>query len=227
MEKYAVIVAGGQGSRMHSEIPKQFIEVAGKPLLMHTLEAFFAYDSKLPILLVLPMHEQARWQHLCEQYTFQVPHKIVIGGSCRPESVYNGVQKISEKKCLVAVHDGVRPLISKQMIESSFRIAMQHGSAIAAVPLKDSIRKITEQGSVSRNRAEYRLMQTPQTFQLSWLRDAYSKVEQLDDFSDEASLVEAAGRQVTLMEGSYQNIKVTTPEDLWVAEAFLKQKASK
>ncbi|MGD1895196.1 MAG: 2-C-methyl-D-erythritol 4-phosphate cytidylyltransferase [Cyclobacteriaceae bacterium] len=226
MKKHAVIVAGGQGSRMQSDIPKQFLEVAGKPLLMHTLEIFFSFDVSMPLWLVLPQSEHTRWQQLCEQYDFQIPHYVVVGGSCRPESVYKGVKCINDKSCLVAVHDGVRPLVDVQLIERSFSVAEKQGSAIAAVPLKDSIREVTKMGSVSRNRADYRLMQTPQTFQLSWLLDAYDKLDTLSDFSDEASLVETAGRRVTLIEGNYQNIKVTTPEDLWVAEAFLKQKAS-
>jgi len=226
MKKYAVIVAGGQGSRMQSTIPKQFLQVAGKPLLMHTLKVFAAYDSQLPLWLVLPQSEHSRWQQLCEEYNFCVPHRLVTGGSCRPESVYNGVRQISDTDCLVAVHDGVRPLVDEKLIARSFSVAAKQGSAIASVPLKDSIREVTKQGSVSRNRANYRLMQTPQTFQLAWLLDAYAKIKTLSDFGDEASLVEAAGRTVTLVEGNYQNIKVTTPEDLWVAEAFLKQKAS-
>jgi 2-C-methyl-D-erythritol 4-phosphate cytidylyltransferase len=211
---------------MQSDIPKQFLDVAGKPLLMHTLGVFAEYNPQLPIWLVLPRNEHSRWQQLCKQHDFQISHQLVAGGNCRPESVYNGILKIQDQDCLVAVHDGVRPLVNVQLIERCFRVALEQGSAIAAVSLKDSIRKVTERGSESRIRTDYRLMQTPQTFQISWLREAYAKIRSIKKFSDEASLVEAAGRRVTLVEGSYQNIKVTTPEDLWVAEAFLKQKAS-
>lgn len=221
MNQYAVIVAGGQGLRMQSDLPKQFISIAGKPILMHTLQAFHAYQRDLPVILVLPEQEHARWTQLCKQYSFDLPHEVVTGGSCRPFSVRNGVRYINDADSLVAIHDGVRPLVSADLISRSFSMAEKYGSAIASVPLKDSIREMTPSGSQSRDRTQYRLMQTPQTFHTSLLLDAYRTIEVLEDFSDEASLVEAAGAKVQLIAGDYQNIKVTTPEDLKIAEAFL------
>lgn len=221
-----MVVAGGQGSRMQSAIPKQFLLLAGKPLLMHTLEAFYRYNSRLPIWLVLPEEEHARWNNLRKKYNCAVPHQIVAGGDCRPQSVKNGISQIQFKDGLVAIHDGVRPFVTSQIIGESFTIAKREGAAIASVALKDSLRKMNGKRSVAQNRSDFRLMQTPQTFRLSWLRNAYKKLNTITNFSDEASMVEAAGRQVTLFEGSYRNIKVTTPEDMLIAEAFMSQKAS-
>ena len=226
MDRAVVIVAGGRGSRMQSDIPKQFLLLEGKPLLVHTLEVFYTYDAKLPIWLVLPLTEHARWKNLCEKYHCDIPHQVVGGGDNRSQSVKNGVTQIQSHNCVVAIHDGVRPLVTHRMIKESFEVATQGGSAIASVPLKDSIREIVETGSQAKNRSNYRLMQTPQTFQKSWLTEAYEKLDTLDEFSDEASLVEAVGKTVTLVAGDFRNIKVTTPEDMLVAEAFLQQKTS-
>ncbi|MGB3586861.1 MAG: 2-C-methyl-D-erythritol 4-phosphate cytidylyltransferase [Tunicatimonas sp.] len=226
-EQAAVIVAGGQGSRMQSDIPKQFLLLAGKPLLHHTLEAFYRYSASLPIWVVLPEDEHARWANLCRKHHCTVPHQVVSGGACRPQSVKSGVSRLHPENSLVAIHDGVRPLVTSHIIKESFAVAEREGSAIASVPLKDSLRKMSGKGSVAQNRADFRLMQTPQTFRLAWLLEAYQKLDSIDDFSDEASMVEAVGRQVTLFSGDYRNIKVTTPEDMLVAEALLMQKGFK
>jgi len=206
---------------MQSDVPKQFLILAGKPLLLHTLEAFYRYNASLPIWLVLPETEHARWANLCQKYQCVVPHQVVGGGACRPQSVKNGVTRVQSENSLVAIHDGVRPLVTTQIIKKSFEVAEKEGSAIASVPLKDSLRKKSGEGSIAQNRVDFRLMQTPQTFRLTWLLEAYEKLSSIDEFSDEASMVEAVGRRVTLFDGDYQNIKVTTPEDLLVAEAFL------
>ncbi|WKN42836.1 2-C-methyl-D-erythritol 4-phosphate cytidylyltransferase [Tunicatimonas pelagia] len=226
VNRAAVIVAGGQGSRMQSDIPKQFLLLAGKPLLIHTLEAFYQYNTSLPIWLVLPEAEHTRWENLCREYQCTVPHQVVVGGACRPQSVKNGISQIQFEEGVVAIHDGVRPLVSHRVIQESFGVAEKNGSAIASVPLKDSLRKMRGEESVAQNRAAFRLMQTPQAFRLSWLLEAYEKLDVIDDFSDEASMVEAAGRRVTLFDGDYRNIKVTTPEDMLVVEAFHRSKAS-
>ncbi|MEM9830509.1 MAG: 2-C-methyl-D-erythritol 4-phosphate cytidylyltransferase [Bacteroidota bacterium] len=226
MKRAVVIVAGGSGSRMHSNIPKQFLPLGGKPLLFYTLEAFHQYDTQLPIWLVLPETEHSRWTSLCKEFHCKIPHQVVAGGNCRSQSVKYGVYQIQFEDCVVAIHDGARPLLTHRIIENTFEVAAQEGSAIASVPLKDSIREIVEEDSIAKNRANYRLMQTPQTFHKSWLTEAYERLDAIDGFSDEASLVEAVGKTVTLVEGDYRNIKVTTPEDMVVAEAFIQQKTS-
>ena len=221
MEKYAIIVAGGLGSRMQSDIPKQFIAVNGLPVLMHTLKAFRQYSEKLTMLLVLPKEQFGVWEQLCEQYSFSVSHQLIAGGSTRFESVKNGLAHITEENCLVAVHDGVRPIISKKIISDSFFHAAEFGSAVASVALKDSIRRVNAEGkNISENRSSFRLIQTPQTFRVDWMREAFAAPYQTH-FTDCASVLEAMGHAIQLIEGAYENIKITTPEDLKWAEMYL------
>ena len=204
MTKFAIIVAGGSGTRMGKKTPKQFIEIGGKPILMHTIEQFLAYDFSLQIILVLPANEMKAWYALCDKHEFYPPIVTVVGGTTRFQSVKNGLKRISAKEGLVAVHDGVRPF----------------------VPLKDSIRFVAEDGSnQSAERASYRLVQTPQTFRISWMRPAFESLEQ-PTFTDCASVLNFAGHDVALIEGAYENIKITTPEDIIWAEAFLSQSTS-
>lgn len=209
---------------MQHRLPKQFIPIAGKPVLMHTLEAFHRCSSSIRIITVLPEPEINTWNNLCEQYAFSVPHKTVAGGDTRSASVVRGLRQINDPDSLVAVHDGVRPLVSPQLIETSYQEAEQWGNAIASVPLKDSIRQVTgNTNNAACLREQYRLVQTPQTFRTGLLREAYEKAEEGAVFSDDASVVEYHGHAVYLIEGEYQNIKVTTPEDLVVVEALLNQ----
>ncbi len=222
MERYAIIMAGGTGSRMNQSLPKQFILVDGKPILMHTISAFHNFSSSVRIILVLPAMELNRWNRLCEQHLFTIPHQCVSGGETRSASVRNGLDAITSHKGLVAIHDGVRPLVSGEIIEESFMVAAKSGSAIATVKLKDSIRKINNHGTMSLNRDEYRLVQTPQTFNVSLIKHAYQKVEK--EYSDDATVAEMAGYPIYLIEGDYRNIKITTQEDLKIAEALLQSK---
>ena len=219
---YAIIVAGGQGTRMQRSIPKQFIPIEGKPVLMHTIEAFTRCSFPINIIVVLPKAEIAVWDELCQSHSFDVPHQVAIGGASRSASVQSGLQQIDSKDGVVAIHDGVRPLVSKELIERSLLSAEQYGSAVASVPLKDSIRRTSGSKSEAVSREQYRLIQTPQTFRLALLRKAYQLLEG-QSFSDDASLVERSGHRVHLIEGDYQNLKITTPEDLTVATALLKQ----
>lgn len=224
--RYAIIVAGGQGIRMQHHVPKQFIPVAGKPVLMHTLAAFYQCSSAIRIITVLPEAAIKTWENLIEQYAFSVPHQTVAGGDTRSASVAQGLRQIGDPDSLVAVHDGVRPLVSPQLIETSYREAAQWGSAVASVPFKDSIRQMTgKTRNAACAREQYRLIQTPQTFRTELLREAYEKLGE-KTFSDDASVVEYHGHTVYLIEGEYRNIKVTTPEDLVVAEALLSQALS-
>lgn len=218
MQKYAVVVAGGSGTRMKSELPKQFIELAGKPILMHTLEAFHFDD--IQILLVLPSDQIDFWKELVVKHAFQIPHRLVVGGEARFHSVLNGLNAIPDKEGLVAIHDGVRPLIDRAIITNSFEQAKEHGNAIVSIPLKDSIRSISDFGNKQEDRSAFRLIQTPQTFRLELIKDAF--LQDFDPlFTDDASVLEKAGHQIHLIDGSYQNIKITTPEDLLIAESFL------
>ena len=220
MQKYAIIVAGGKGTRMGETVPKQFLLLKSKPILMHTLEVFYQQDKHISIILVLPQSEQSRWQELCSRHAFQIPHQVTNGGDNRTLSVRNGLAVISDNEGLVAIHDGVRPLVEKRIIQYSYESAAREGSAVASVALKDSIRWSDGNNSKAMNRAHYRLIQTPQTFLLSRLREAYNKVGN-KTMTDDASVYEWAGYTVNLIEGSYRNIKITTPEDLSIAEALL------
>ena len=221
LPQFAVIVAGGSGTRMGGDVAKQFLPVAGLPVLMHTLRRFHGHSPALSIILVLPAKDVAYWEELCRQYAFAVPVTVVTGGNSRFQSVRNGLDAIGAEEGLVAIHDGVRPLVPPATIDESFRVAHHKGCAVAAVALKDSIRLVhAEGGSQALDRSVYRLVQTPQTFRLSVIRRSFAQPEQ-PGFTDDASVAEAAGFPVTLIEGSYQNIKITTPEDLRWAEAFL------
>ena len=170
--EYALIVAGGKGIRMESEIPKQFIEIAGKPILLHTILAFLNYSANIQIILVLPETEIERWKEICNIHQFNFSHQVVAGGQTRFQSVKNGLDSINQDG-LVAIHDGVRPLVDVNLIEASFRIAALHGSAVAAVRLKESIRKVDQQATTAVDRSKFRLIQTPQTFKVSIIKDSY------------------------------------------------------
>lgn len=219
MRKYAIIVAGGKGLRMGGELPKQFIPVEGRPVLMRTLDTFHACDSSIQIILVLPRDHQPYWQELCREYQFAVPHRIADGGATRFHSVQNGLALVDAAEALVAVHDGVRPFVSHEVIRRCFQDAGQCGGVVPVVPVVDTIRYLLSEGSETVNRDAYRLVQTPQTFRASLLRRAYEQ-SYCDAFTDDASVVEALGHTVHLVEGNRENIKLTTPFDLVVARVL-------
>ncbi len=219
MKKTALIVAGGNGSRMESDMPKQFILLAGKPILMHTIEAFYNCNVS-NIIVVLPSNQIEFWKELCTQFSFNLAHEIVAGGASRFESVQNGLVLCNEED-LVAIHDGVRPFINAEIINNSFDVAAQKGNAAAAVRLKDSIRKVDLLGNKNVNRDAFFLIQTPQTFKCNIIKEAYQAQDHIN-FTDDASVLEANGHAINLIPGDYKNIKITTPEDLLVAEAFYK-----
>ena len=225
IEKYAIVVAGGKGSRMGNPLPKQFIELSGIPILMHTLNRFFDADHTINIILVLPHSQQPYWQELLDKHGFSVPHTVVNGGATRFQSVRNGLLSIKSDEGLVAVHDGVRPFVTPATILHSFEVAQARGSAITCIPLKDSIREINKgDESMARDRSSFRLVQTPQTFSVLSLKAAY-QTEELPEFTDCASVFEAKGYTVHLIEGNTFNIKITTPEDLLFGEALAKQES--
>jgi 2-C-methyl-D-erythritol 4-phosphate cytidylyltransferase len=225
LKEYAIIVAGGKGTRIRSIIPKQYLELCGLPVLMHTLNAFYRYSEAITVILVLPKDDIALWTELCRQHNFTKPYILEIGGDTRFQSVKNGLQRISGEG-LVAIHDGVRPLVSEDIIGASFRLASVHQSAVASVRLKESIRMTDQDKTRMMDRSRFRMIQTPQTFLVSIIREAY-KVKEQESFTDDASVAELAGHAISLFEGSYENLKITTAEDLIVAEALLKSKGVK
>ena len=217
--EYALLVAGGKGTRIKSSLPKQFIELVGKPILLHTIEAFISYSDNIKIILVLPEDDFPIWESICKKFNFSYPIVLQKGGETRFQSVKNGLGRI-EGEGLVAIHDGVRPLISSDIIGASFRLAAAHQSAVAAVRLKESIRMTDQDNTKAMDRSKFRIIQTPQTFHLQLIKKAY-EIKEDPSLTDDASVAEKAGHIISLFEGSYENIKITTSEDLVVAEALM------
>lgn len=220
MKRYAIIVAGGKGLRMGGELPKQFIPVEGRPVLMRTLDAFHACDASIQLILVLPHDHQAYWHELCAQYQFAVPHRIADGGATRFHSVQSGLSLVDAPEALVAVHDGVRPFVSPEVISRCYAEAEAHGAVVPVIPVVETVRQLVGEGSKTVARDAYRLVQTPQTFRATLLRRAYEQ-PYCDAFTDDASVVEALGSAVSLVDGNRENIKLTTPFDLIVAKALV------
>lgn len=250
MNKYVIIVAGGKGLRMGGELPKQFIPIEGRPVLMRTLDAFHACDSSIHIVLVLPRDHQPYWHELCREYAFSVPHCIADGGVTRFHSVQNGLALVDDPDALVAVHDGVRPFVSPAVIMQCYRDAEIYGAVVPVIPIVETVRQlrsfpvpsnggetvskgihhpdgilnsqvpIFNSESITVPRDAYRLVQTPQTFRSSLLRRAYEQPYS-EAFTDDASVVESIGYAVHLTEGNRENIKLTTPYDLIVAKALI------
>lgn len=224
MHNFAIIVAGGSGSRMQSSVPKQFLLLNGKPVLMHTIEAFCKSQSMPQIILVLHSGFHQYWEQLCKEHNFSIPVALVKGGETRFHSVKAGLELIpDELNAIIAIHDAVRPLISPTIIDESFRYAFEHGNAIAAVKSRDSVRQVINDYTISLKREDIYLVQTPQTFQSDLLKKAY-KVEYDENFTDDASVVEKSGGIINLINGSHQNFKITFPEDITIAEAILNKK---
>ncbi len=223
-QEYAIVVAGGKGTRMKSTTPKQFMLINGLPVLMHTLDSFFAYSDDIQVILVLPEDDLDTWRQLCEKHGYDREITIAVGGDTRFQSVKNGLAKIQESEGLVAIHDGVRPLVGKDIIGASFRLAAVHGSAVAAVRLKESLRKTDQDNTKAVDRSDFRMIQTPQTFELRLIKNAY-QIKEESSLTDDASVAERSGHVISLFEGSYANIKITTPEDIVVAEALLKKQS--
>ncbi len=220
MSKHSVvIVAGGSGTRMKSNLPKQFIEIAGKPVLVHTIEAFLRFDPSLEVILVLPSDHFETWERIHSHYFPGADILLAAGGTSRFQSVRSGLQLVSRE--LVAIHDAVRPCVTATVIKASFEAAEKFGSGLVTVPLKDSIREVEESESYARDRSRYRIVQTPQSFRTELIRKAFLQGE-LASFTDDATVFEAAGYQVTLVQGTYENIKITTSEDLKLVEVFLR-----
>lgn len=220
MKKFAVIVAGGLGTRMNSIVPKQFMELAGQPVLMHPVKSFFSYDSSLSILVVLPADLISGWQSLCATYDFMIPHNVIEGGPKRYFSVKNALNTIPPEG-LVAIHDGARPLAGYALISRAFDSAAVEGNAIPAIPVPDSVRMINGSSNRPLDRNTLRRIQTPQVFDTAMIKKAYAAGFN-DSFTDDASVLEASGVKINLIEGDPFNIKITYPEDLPVAETLIR-----
>lgn len=227
-KEYALIVAGGKGTRFKSSVPKQFVELNGKPVLLHTVEAFFRYSDEMNVVVVLPEEDHDIWRAITERYRLQRPVVIQTGGLTRFQSVKRGLEMIGDG--FVAIHDGARPLVSTEIIEASFTFARVHQCAVASVALKESVRSVPRalnsqrtsvvSDSKSVDRSRYRIVQTPQTFHSSLIKKAYARDEE-SSLTDDASVAEKAGFPIFLFDGSYENIKITTPEDLAIAQALM------
>ena len=214
-----IITAGGIGKRMGSSIPKQFIEVAGLPLLMHTINCFYSFNPHCQIIITLPEDWKEFWKELIEKHKFKVPHLIVDGGIERYDSIKNALSKCSES--IIGVHDGVRPLVSHKTIERCLQLAQEKGTAIPTLTLKESLRKIEEDKTIAVERKNYLTVQTPQLFKKEILEKAYT-IPYHTGITDDASLVEEAGFTIEITEGNEENIKVTTPFDLQIINLLIK-----
>jgi 2-C-methyl-D-erythritol 4-phosphate cytidylyltransferase len=221
MTRYAIIVAGGTGQRFGSQLPKQFILLKGLPILMHTIKAFYAFDSDISFIVTLPPDFIDLWKSLCEQYKFKVTHTIVSGGETRFHSVKNGLDSI-ENDGLVAIHDAVRPLVSRDTIERCYATAKLKGNAIPVISLNDSIRELQGDNSIQVNRDTYVMVQTPQVFEIGSIKTAYRQGYS-PEFTDDATVLEKTGKRIILVEGNKENIKITNQSDLLIAEALLRR----
>ena len=223
MKKYLIVVAGGKGTRMGGETPKQFQLLCGKPVVMITLEHLHAIDPAIQLILVLPAEHIELWKELCKEHSFAVPLILTQGGATRFHSVQNGLAQIDDlEEAIVGVHDGVRPFVSARVLDECYREAWTHGAAIPMINLQDSLRHIVGVNGVTEvvQRDRYRLVQTPQVFKLSLLRRAYEQ-RFTESFTDDDSVVEALGEQIVGVEGNNENIKLTTPFDLMIAKTLI------
>jgi 2-C-methyl-D-erythritol 4-phosphate cytidylyltransferase len=219
MELYAVIVAGGSGKRMGADVPKQFLELAGRPVLMHTIERFKSFNHSIEIITVLPENQLRFWIDLQKKHSFTVPHTLVKGGSNRFFSVRNGLKFVNIPG-LVAIHDGVRPFVSIDTIKRCFDKAEKLGNAIPAISPTESLRILNQHGSLPVNRLYVKQIQTPQVFSAALIKKAYLQ-EYGPEFSDDATVLEKTGEKINLIEGNRENIKITNPEDLIISVALL------
>lgn len=219
MTQYALIVAGGKGLRMGTDLPKQFLPIGGKPVLMRTLEAFYTYNPEMQIILVLPRSQHKYWTELCGEYHFSLPHTIADGGETRFHSVKNGLAFVTSPG-LVGVHDGVRPFVSQEVIARCYALAAEKKAVIPVVDVVETVRHLEGEGSATVSRDDYKLVQTPQVFDATLLKEAYEQ-PYTSHFTDDASVVEAIGAPVFLTPGNRENIKITTPFDLKIATALI------
>ena len=219
MKKYVIIVAGGTGNRMNNAIPKQFIELKGKPILMHTIEKFTSTFPDIHVIVVVANQLNEDWKKLCEKHNFKTVHQLTDGGETRYHSVKNGLALVPDA-CVVGIHDAARPLVSAQTILNAYETAEVRGNASPAIPVNDSIRYLKGKDSVAVDRTHYSIIQTPQCFHSDLIKKAFLK-EYKPEFTDDATVLEAFGEKINLIEGNRENIKITTEQDLIIAKALL------
>ena len=221
MEKYIIVVAGGRGTRMGGDVPKQFLPLAGKRVLMHTLERMAEAIPDAVLILALPHDQQDEWKRLCNTYGYMRRHRVVDGGETRFHTVTNALALVPEG-ALVAIHDGVRPLVSVDVVREAFAVAERCGAAIPVMPVVESLRCVEGEHSRAVDRSAYRAVQTPQVFDLDLIKGALKKAEKVGaELTDDCSAVEQMGMSVKMVSGDEKNIKVTTPMDLKIAEMLL------
>lgn len=220
-QNHLILVAGGTGTRMMQHLPKQFLQLLGEPVMVHTLRQFMRFDPKMNIVVVMHPEYVEYWIHLRETLGLDIPHTIVPGGRERFHSVKAGLDSISDMHGIVGIHDAVRPLASIATIRNAYEAAAISGATVPVIPVNESLRQITGVTSVALNRSLFRLVQTPQCFSISKLKEAFQQ-EYIPEFTDDASVMEAAGHHIQLVEGNRENIKLTTPEDLVMAEALIR-----
>ena len=220
VKKYLIVVAGGSGTRMKSAVPKQFIELKGKPILMHTIQKFHTALPDVIIIVVLAKEYYEEWKRLCTKHQFTIQHTLADGGDTRYASVKSGLSEVPQA-VIVGIHDAARPLVSVSTILKTYEEAELMGNASPAVPLTDSIRRLKGKENTAVNRTDYSIIQTPQCFQSNLIKKAFEK-EYHPEFTDDATVLEAYGEKIHLVEGNRENIKITTPQDLIIAEALLK-----
>ncbi|MEX0968658.1 MAG: 2-C-methyl-D-erythritol 4-phosphate cytidylyltransferase [Bacteroidia bacterium] len=219
MSEWVIVVAGGSGTRMNTDVPKQFLPIAGMPILMHTLKAFYDYDQRIQILIVMARQDWPMWENLCRQFKFPILAPLVSGGEERFHSVRNGINTLPGNADFVAIHDAVRPFVSPYLIHRAFKKARETGAAVPGTLISDSVRQNVNGKWRAIDRNSLVAVQTPQVFEIGMLKTAYSQGYQ-ERFTDDASVVEEAGYEITVIEGEQRNIKITTPEDLGLARAM-------
>jgi 2-C-methyl-D-erythritol 4-phosphate cytidylyltransferase len=220
---HVIIVSGGSGKRMGADVPKQFLLLEDKPVLAHTLAVFHSFDPTINKILVLPAESIDLWKQMCDEYKIDIPHTVIEGGSERFYSVQNGLKAIAEREGIVAIHDGVRPLVSAATIRRCIESAISEGASVPVLEMTDSLRFRSGGDSKAVNRKEYVTVQTPQCFSLSAIREAYNRPFE-ETFTDDASVYEASGFSVKLVEGNSENIKITLPGDIELAEFLMRRR---
>jgi 2-C-methyl-D-erythritol 4-phosphate cytidylyltransferase len=219
-KRYVIIVAGGNGTRVNTPVPKQFLKLDGKPVIMHTINKFIETDASIEVILVISQDHMQTWETLCKEHEFHKPVKIANSGESRFHSVKNGLALVTEDS-IVGIHDAVRPMVTSKTIIAAYKAAEMYGSAIPAIPISDSIRQIDSTKNIALDRSRYCAIQTPQCFRSDILKKAYEQ-DYKYTFTDDATVVEAMGEEIRLVDGNPDNIKITSPKDLIVAEALLK-----
>jgi len=220
MANHLIIVAGGTGTRMQGHVPKQFLELNGEPVLVHTLRSFMLFDERMNVVVVMHPNFVDYWKELAETLGFNLPHQVVSGGEERFHSVLAGLKAITDQEGVVGIHDAVRPLVSQRTIRNAYEMAATTGAAIPVVGLQESLREVKGESNTAVNRSAFRLVQTPQCFRMEVLRNAFNQAYRAE-FTDDASVVESAGYPIQLVEGNRENIKLTTPGDMIMARGLL------